>query len=224
MVNAVTCGSGWECEHRTRAVANMVGFHNTTRGVSVGNWWSDGSNQIAFSRGAAGWLAINKESGTLSRTFATGLPAGGYCDIIHGDFSAGSCTGTTVCVDSAGNAAVTVNAMDAVAIDAAARVGSCSAQSSVQVTFSEYATTYWGQNVFVVGSIPALGNWNPDSAVALSSATYPTWVGAAILPANTTFQYKYLKKNPDGSVTWESDPNRTYTTSTTNVTLNDTWR
>src|SRR4051794_3065186 len=89
MVNAVTCGSGWECEHRIRAVANMVGFHNATRGAPVGNWWSDGSNQIAFSRGASGWVAINKEGGTLSRTFATGLPAGSYCDVVHGDFSGG---------------------------------------------------------------------------------------------------------------------------------------
>ncbi|MFL6077792.1 MAG: carbohydrate-binding module family 20 domain-containing protein [Mycobacteriales bacterium] len=224
MVNPVSCGSGWECEHRARAVANMVGFHNATRGTPVGNWWSDGSNQIAFSRGASGWVAINKESGTLSRTFATGLPAGSYCDVIHGDFGGGSCSGTTVCVDSAGNAAVTVNAMDAVAIDAAARVGSCTAQTAVQVTFNEYATTYWGQNVYVVGSIPALGNWDPAAAVPLSSANYPTWTGTATLPAGITFQYKYLKKNPDNTVTWESDPNRTYTTGTGAVTLNDTWR
>lgn len=38
-------------------------------------------------------------------------------------------------------------------------------------------------------------------------------------------QYKYLKKNPDGTVTWENGDNRTvFVTSTGTVTLNDVWR
>jgi glucoamylase len=95
----------------------------------------------------------------------------------------------------------------------------------VSTTFNENATTYYGQNVFVVGSIPALGSWNTSQSVALSSAGYPVWSAAVSLPANTTFQYKYIKKNPDGSITWESDPNRSYTTPASgSVTLNDSWR
>ncbi len=44
------------------------------------------------------------------------------------------------------------------------------------------------------------------------------------LPANTAFQYKYIKKNSDGSVTWESGANDSLTTGTGALTRNDTWR
>jgi glucoamylase len=97
--------------------------------------------------------------------------------------------------------------------------------TQVQTTFNVYATTYWGQNVYVVGSIPALGDWNTNAAIPLSAATYPTWSATVSLPASTYFEYKYIKKNPDGSITWESDPNNNYTTPASgSVTLNDSWR
>ncbi len=107
----------------------------------------------------------------------------------------------------------------------AQRYANGSPPNQVSVTFDENATTSWGQNVFVVGSVPALGSWDPAKSVPLSSASYPVWSGTVSLPANTAVQYKYIKKNPDGSVTWESDPNRSYTTGASgSVTLNDTWR
>ncbi|MCO5998893.1 carbohydrate-binding module family 20 domain-containing protein [Actinoallomurus rhizosphaericola] len=225
-VTATTCASGWQgC--LDRVLGGMVGWHNAVKGTSVTNWWSDGSNQIAFGRGAKGYVAINNSGSTLSRTFATGLPAGTYCDVIGGGVSSGKCTGTAVTVDGSGNATFSVGPGSAVAIDVAATGtgGGGGGTGVVQVTFNEYATTYYGQNVFVVGSIPALGTWAPGSAVALSSAGYPTWSVTVSLPANTTFQYKYLKKNPDGSVTWESDPNRSYTTGSGGAaTINDSWR
>ncbi|MCQ4079805.1 glycoside hydrolase family 15 protein [Streptomyces sp. RB6PN25] len=97
--------------------------------------------------------------------------------------------------------------------------------TQVQTTFDVNATTYYGQNVYVVGSIPALGDWNTNQAVPLSAATYPIWSDTVAIPANTSFQYKYIKKNPDGSITWESDPNNSYTTPASgSVTINDTWR
>jgi alpha-amylase len=219
MVSAVTCGSGWQCEHRQRAIANMVGFHNAVGAGAVGHWWSDGTNQIAFSRGTAGFVVINNEGGTLVRTFSTGLSAGTYCDVIHGDFSGGSCSGPLVTVDGSGNATVNVAGMDAVAIDTAAKVTG----TYVRATFNANAPTSFGQNVYVVGSIPALGSWNTASAVPLSSAGYPVWSAGTPLPANTSFQYKYIKKNADGSITWEADPNRSTSTGTTPLTLNDTW-
>ena len=225
MVTATNCSSGWICEDRNQAVVGMVGWHNAVGSAAVGNTWTDGSNQVAFSRGASGFVAINREGGTLSRSFATGLAAGTYCDVIHGTVSGTSCTGPTVTVNSSGTASVTVNPMDAVAVDAASKVSSGSGGSTVAVTFDENATTTWGQNVYVVGSIPALGSWNPANAIALSSAAYPVWAATVTLPANTTFQYKYIKKNPDGSITWESDPNRSSTTgSSGSATLNDSWR
>lgn len=108
-VTATACGSGWECADRWKPITGMVGFHNATRGTAVANWWDDGSNLIAFSRGDKGWLAVNNGAAPASRTFATGLPAGAYHDLIH--------DGGTVTVDGKGNATVTVPAHDAVAVD-----------------------------------------------------------------------------------------------------------
>ena len=233
-VTAVSCGSGWECQHRTRAIRNMVGFHNATRiDATISNWWSDGSNVVAFGRGPAGaangWISLNNGTGALSgHTFATGLPAGTYCDIIHGDYGNGTCSGPTVVVGTGGTATVTVPGKDAVALDVNARVSgatsSPTANPTVAVTFAANVTTWWGQNVYVVGSILALGSWNTNAAVPLSSATYPVWRGTVTLPAFTYFEYKYIKKDPDGTIEWEVGGNRSYTTGASgSVTLNDTW-
>ncbi|MEP7019907.1 MAG: CBM20 domain-containing protein, partial [Pseudonocardiales bacterium] len=116
-------------------------------------------------------------------------------------------------------------AQDAVAIDIAAAASGGTGTGTFAMSFNEHATTFFGQNVYVVGSIPALGSWNTANAVALSSARYPVWSATLSLPPNTTFQYKYIKKNPDGSVAWESDPNRSYTTRPTgSAAVHDSWR
>jgi glycosidase len=95
----------------------------------------------------------------------------------------------------------------------------------VATTFNENATTVVGQNIYVVGDIPALGSWNTSNAILLSSATYPVWVGTINIPATTTFQYKYIKKDGSGNVTWESGTNRSFTTGTNGVaSLNDIWK
>jgi glucoamylase len=95
---------------------------------------------------------------------------------------------------------------------------------TVAVTFAVDATTVFGENVYVAGDRPELGGWNTANAVPLSSATYPIWRGTVNLPANTSVQYKYIKKN-GGTVIWETGANRTFSTTTAcSVTLNDTWR
>ncbi|MGW6228427.1 carbohydrate-binding module family 20 domain-containing protein [Cellulosimicrobium cellulans] len=92
-------------------------------------------------------------------------------------------------------------------------------------SFSVTATTAWGQSVFVVGSIPALGSWAPANGVALSAAGYPVWSATLDLPAGTTFQYKYVKRDGGGNVVWESGGNRSATVGPDgSVTLSDTWR
>lgn len=110
--------------------------------------------------------------------------------------------------------------------------GSCTTPTSVAVTFDELATTTYGENVYIVGSISQLGSWNTANAILLSASQYtssnPLWFVTINLPAGTTFQYKYIRKETDGSITWESDPNRSYTVpaacGTTTATENDTWR
>ncbi|KDR82588.1 hypothetical protein GALMADRAFT_134180 [Galerina marginata CBS 339.88] len=95
---------------------------------------------------------------------------------------------------------------------------------TVQVTFDVVATTVFGENIFLTGSIDALQNWSPDNALALSAANYPTWSITVTLPANTNFEYKYIRKF-NGAITWESDPNNSQSTPATgSSTINDNWR
>lgn len=107
----------------------------------------------------------------------------------------------------------------------------CPADHEVLVTFNEKVTTSYGQTVKLVGSIAALGNWAPASGVTLSASKYtssnPTWYTTIALPQGVSFAYKYVVVNSDGSVRWESDPNRSYAVASTcasTATINDTWR
>jgi alpha-amylase len=113
-VSATTCGASWTCIDRNQGIVGMVAWHNHVAGQDMANWYDDGVNLIAFSRGTKGWIAINNGSTPQAHTFATGLPAGMYCDVIHAN--PGACAGHTVTVDVQGMAAVTVPAKDAVAI------------------------------------------------------------------------------------------------------------
>lgn len=96
--------------------------------------------------------------------------------------------------------------------------------STYTVGINAYATTVYGQNVYIAGSIPALGSWNTNDAVALSSASYPYWTGSLALPPTTYFEYKYIKKDGSGNVIWESGANRSFTTGASgSITFDDTW-
>ncbi|WP_329580709.1 alpha-amylase family glycosyl hydrolase [Kitasatospora sp. NBC_01250] len=219
-VTATDCSSGaWICTDRNQGIANMVRWHNAAQGKPVANWWDNGTSAIAFSRGNTAWVAINNGSSAVTQTFSTGLAPGSYCDVIHGDPAAGGgCSGPTVSVNATGQATVTVNPGDSVAIYATGSNG------TVAENFTENKTTSWGQNVYLVGSIPALGSWDPNAAVPLSSAAYPAWGGTLSLPANTAFQYKYLVKDGSGNITWEGGANHSANSGSSGGTLNDTWQ
>ncbi|WP_420492917.1 carbohydrate binding domain-containing protein [Kitasatospora camelliae] len=316
---------GWNCTHAWRQVANMVGFRNAVAGTAMTNWWSNGNNAIAFGRGDKGFVAINRESGPVTQTFQTSLPAGTYCDVQHGDFAGGSCSGTSYTVGSDGRFTATVGAGDAVALHVGAKgtgtppssgnsatvyystnkgwsayylhyaptgggwttapgtlmdpactgwvketvqlgtatglaaaftngsgtwdsrnganyalgtgnvtvkdgvIGGGDPCASVPATtgasFAVNATTVTGQSIYVVGDNAALGGWDPAQAKPLSSAAYPVWKLDVTMAGGTAFQYKYIRKDASGAVTWESGANRTATVPASGlVTLNDTWR
>ncbi|KAI0795076.1 glycoside hydrolase [Abortiporus biennis] len=222
--------NGWLCQHRWVAIVGMVGFHNNVGTSAITNWVSPQSEQIAFGRGSLGFVAINNVDSIWTATFTTSLPDGSYCDVISGSASSGSCTGLSFTVSS-GTFSASVPARSAIAIHTGA-TGQGSGNNtggggstSVVVSFAETATTTFGENIFVVGSIPELGSWNPASALALSSASYPVWTLSVSLPVNTAFEYKFIRKETDGSIVWESDPNREDTTpSSGSQTITTSWR
>src|SRR5258708_12185658 len=78
----------------------MVAFRKVVAGTDENHWWDNGANAIAFSRGAKGFVAINRESVTVDTTITTGMPAGTYCDIPTGGLGSPPPVGTTLVVDS----------------------------------------------------------------------------------------------------------------------------
>jgi glucoamylase len=63
----------------------------------------------------------------------------------------------------------------------------CTTASSVLTTFNVLSSTSGGQDIYVVGSIPALGNWDTDKAIKLDAGRYregfPLWYGSVTLEA-----------------------------------------
>lgn len=89
----------------------MIGFRNVVSGTIVENWWSNGENQIAFSRGNQGFIVFNGQYGVdLSQSLQTGLPAGTYCDIGTGAKVGTSCSGSSVTVTDSGIADIFLSA------------------------------------------------------------------------------------------------------------------
>jgi len=217
--NVTACyQNGWTCQHAWPQIANMVGFRNAVAGTGVTNWWSNGNDAIAFGRGTRGYVVINREGGPITQTFQTSLPAGTYCDVQHGDPAAGCNGGIAYTVGSDGRFGATVGAGDAIALHANARV-------TAGAGFKVNATTSLGQNIYLVGNNAALRNWNTANAIPLSPAGYPVWSVELAMPPGTSFQYKYIRKDGAGFVTWESGANRTATVPASGIVrLNDTWR
>jgi alpha-amylase len=95
----------WVCEHRRPAITAMVKFRQVTSGGALSDWETISPNQIAFGRGARGFVAINNEEAALeNHTFQTSMPAGDYCDVITGGLSedGSSCVGLIITVDENG--------------------------------------------------------------------------------------------------------------------------
>jgi len=125
----VTCASSletatigtWVCEHRDPAIAAMVGFRRAVAGTGIAEWWDDGANAIAFSRGSLGFVALNLEDTTVTVDAATPVAPGSYCDVLTGGLVAGACAGRSVVVDVTGRVQLDVAAGTAVAVHSGSR-------------------------------------------------------------------------------------------------------
>jgi alpha-amylase len=111
------CFEAWICEHRHPSIASMVQFRNTVPPESpVMHWWSNGQNQIAFSRGTSGFVAINRSPQPLTQIFQTSLAAGTYCNILSNDYHPDQPCPSLVTIDAQGQTTITVAEMSAVAV------------------------------------------------------------------------------------------------------------
>ncbi|MBN7819550.1 alpha-amylase family glycosyl hydrolase [Bowmanella yangjiangensis] len=86
-----------------------------------------------------------------------------------------------------------------------------------QMIFHVVAYTQPGEQVYVVGNIPELGNWDPAKALDAFHNPNPSewwkWFLPVSVPKGTNIQFKYIIKDSMGNVTWESGANRSASSS-----------
>lgn len=98
-----------------------------------------------------------------------------------------------------------------------------------QIVFHISASTQYGDNIYITGNIPELGNWDVNKCTeAMLNPNYPEWFLPVSVPVGTTIEFKFIRKDPAGNVTWESGPNRTITSSSSSTGVVDSelysWR
>jgi alpha-amylase len=95
-------------------------------------------------------------------------------------------------------------------------------QPPVRVAFTcDYATTYPGQSVYVVGSSLELGAWDPGHAVALNYKPEENrWTGSIDLPAQQGIEWKCIVRgnDPSSAARWQPGPNVSFTSGAANQT------
>lgn len=112
----------WDFIHRWSSVSNMVGFRATVAGESVKDFYHGTVNQIAFSRGSKGFVAINNDSATWGLEIRSSLPQGTYCNVAKGvlNSSRTACTSETVTIGDDGKGWVNIGPNDGSSVPAVA--------------------------------------------------------------------------------------------------------
>ncbi|KAH0037353.1 alpha-amylase, partial [Aureobasidium melanogenum] len=195
------------------------------------NKGSSGSSSFTLSSEASGFTAGQAVTDVLSCTSYTADSNGNIAISVNAGaprvlYPTSKLAGSGLCGGSSSTSGIPTT------IRTSTVTGGCSTPTTVAVTFTDKVTTQYGQTIKLAGSIPQLGSWNAANAVTLSSAGYtasnPIWSGTVNLPAGQAFSYKFIKVNTDGSVTWESDPNYSYTVpagcGVTTASVGNTWQ
>ena len=82
---------------------------------------------------------------------------------------------------------------------------------SFQITGLDWTSP--GEDAYLVGNIPELGDWDPYQGVKLSGESFPVWKGEVELPEGVDVEFKVVvidnRNGPNGYVTWETGENRT---------------
>jgi alpha-amylase len=94
----------------------MLAFRRGVAGTDAERMWDNGADAVAFSRGSAGFLAINAGATAVSATIPTTLGPGAYCDLLTGGRGPTGCIGRTVTIGADQTIFVTINATSAVAL------------------------------------------------------------------------------------------------------------
>ena len=90
--------------------------------------------------------------------------------------------------------------------------------SQVSVRFVvNNASTVVGQNVYLTGSVHELSNWTATNSGSIGPFfnqvvhQYPSWYQDVSVPAGQTIEFKFVKIDGLGNVTWEAGSNHIFT-------------
>ncbi|KAI1745469.1 family 15 glycosyl hydrolase [Xylaria scruposa] len=190
--------------------------------------WSYASFLTAVAR-RAGVVPVGWAGGNAA---ATSVPGSCFATSQVGSYSTVSVTAfpTSQTPNGSPTTTVTFTTPTVTTTKTSTTTGTCPQATAVAVTFTVRKVTTFGQTVKIVGNTNQIGNWDTSKAIALSASQYtssnPVWSGTVSLTPGQAIQYKYIVVNTDGSVTWEADPNRSYSipTCTTTAQKSDTWQ
>ena len=105
-----TNDSDWNCEQRWTSTRGMIALRNYVNGTEVTDWQDDGGDNIAFSRGNKGFIAINNGKNDKDASYTTSLADGEYCNV----YATMDCSKTVTVKD--GKVEATVPAHSAIAL------------------------------------------------------------------------------------------------------------
>jgi glycosidase len=100
----------------------------------------------------------------------------------------------------------------------------------VTFTVNNASPTNPGDYIYLTGNTVELGNWatTPQSAVGAmltTAGTYPNWWLTVSVPAGKTLNYKFIKIQANGAVTWENGADHSYTVPASGVgNVNVNWQ
>lgn len=90
-------------------------------------------------------------------------------------------------------------------------------QCKAEVTFNVNASTFYGENIALLGSAVTVGSGDVANGVPMSAKNYPIWSVTVDMPTDGTFTYEYARAEPGGTYIYEKN-NRTITTGACNST------
>ncbi|KAJ0416218.1 Six-hairpin glycosidase-like protein [Aspergillus carlsbadensis] len=174
--------------------------------------WDNGSLSEQFSRYNGSHLSANDLAWSYANLLSVSRRRSAIVPLPWGSSGSPSVPSTCSATAVSGTySSVTITSWPAIGGLPTTAPEPCQPPASVSVTFEATAGTSWGEDIRVVGSTEALGNWDPTRALRLHADRYtaeqPLWYGTVRLAGGQRFEYKYIRVR-DWEVSWERSPNR----------------
>ncbi|KAF2181444.1 carbohydrate-binding module family 20 protein [Zopfia rhizophila CBS 207.26] len=229
-----------------QAISRLAGARKSTGGLAGNDhvhlyvtnnayaWSRAGGNLVVLTTntgsGTSGNYCFNTQKANGAWTNAFG--SGSYTSDGSGNICVSVTNGKPVVLvaGSATTASATKDATTTQTTSTATTLATSACPTAVSVTFSQMVVTTFGETIKIAGNTAELGDWDTSKAPTLSAAQYttsnPVWSITLKLTAGQFVEYKFIRVSSSGSVTWESDPNRSYNVPSCQAssTVSSDWR